>query len=51
MILNYKLVIDLPGYHKSYRLDISDKQGGLLVYIKSHLSSILLSIYNKANDI
>ena len=21
----------LPGYHKTYRLDISDKQGGLLI--------------------
>ena len=26
----------LPGYHKPYRLDISDKQGGLLIYIKAH---------------
>ena len=33
----------LPGYHKSYRLDISDKQGGLLIYIKVHLPSTLLS--------
>ena len=23
----------LPGYHKPYRLDVTDKQGGLLVYI------------------
>ena len=30
----------LPGYHKPYRLDITDKQGGLLVYIKSHLPFI-----------
>ena len=41
----------LPGYHKPYRLDITDKQGGLLVYIKSHLPSRLLSIHNTANDI
>ena len=27
----------LPGYHKSYRLDLSDKQGELLIYIKAHL--------------
>ena len=33
----------LPGYHKPYRLDISDKQGGLLVYIKANLPSRLLS--------
>ena len=32
----------LPGYHKPYRLDISDRKGGLLVYIKSHLPSRLL---------
>ena len=41
----------LPGYHKPYRLDITDKQGGLLVYIKLHLPSRLLSIHNIANDI
>ena len=41
----------LPGYHKPYRLDITDKQGGLLVYIKSHLSFKLLSIHNTSNDI
>ena len=41
----------MPGYHKSYRLDITDKQGGLLVYIKSHLPSKLLSIHNTSNDI
>ena len=29
----------LPEYHKPYRLDISDKKGGLPVYIKSHLPS------------
>ena len=26
-----------PGYEKLYSLDISDRKGGLLVYIKSHL--------------
>ena len=35
-----------PDYHKPYQLDISDKEGGLLVYIKSHLSSRLLSVHN-----
>ena len=33
----------LPGYHKPYRLDISDIQRGLLIYIKTHLPSRLLS--------
>ena len=33
----------LSGYHKPYRLDISDKQGGLLIYIKAHMPSRLLS--------
>ena len=41
----------LPRYHKPYRLDITDKQGGLLVYIKSHLRSKLLSAHNTFNDI
>ena len=41
----------LPGYHKPYRLDITDKQRGLLVYIKSHLPSKLLSTHNTSNDV
>ena len=41
----------LPGYHKPYWLDITNKQGGLLVYIKSHLPSKLLSTHNISNDI
>ena len=41
----------MPGYQKPYRLYITDKQGGLLVYIKSHLPSKLLSIHNTSNDI
>ena len=32
----------LSGYHKPYRLDISNKQGGLLIYIKAHLPPRLL---------
>ena len=28
---------NLRGYQKPYRLDVSDRKGGLLVYIKSHL--------------
>ena len=41
----------MPGYHKPHRLDVTDKQGGLLVYIKSHLLSKLLSTHNISNDI
>ena len=41
----------LPGYHKTYRLDIIDKQGGLLVYIKYHLPSEPLSTHNISNHI
>ena len=41
----------LPGYHKPYRLDISDKQGGLLIYIKAHLPSKLLSNHISPKDI
>ena len=41
----------MPGYHKPYRLDVTDKQGGLLVYIKSHLPSKPLSTHNISNDI
>ena len=41
----------LPGYHKPYRLDISDKQRGLLIYIKAHLPSTLLSNHISPKDI
>ena len=41
----------LPGYCKPYRLDISDRRGGLLVYIKSHLPSRLLKNFNIPSDI
>ena len=41
----------MPGYHKPYRLDVTDKQGGLLAYIKFHLPSKLLSTHNISNDI
>ena len=39
------------GYHKPYRLDISDRRGGLLVYIKSHLPSRRLANYFMPKDI
>ena len=41
----------LPGYHKLYRLDISNKQGVLLICIKTHLSSRLLSNHISSKDI
>ena len=41
----------LPGYHKPYRLDISDKQGRLLIYIKAHLPSGVLSNLISPKDI
>ena len=41
----------MPGYNKPYQLGITDKQGGLLVYIKFDLPSKLLSIHNTSNDI
>ena len=41
----------ISGYHKPYRLDISDKQGGLSIYIKAHLPSKLLSNHISPKDI
>ena len=41
----------LPGYHKPFRLDISDRKGGLLVYVKSYLPSRLLKSFDIPNDI
>ena len=38
----------LPGYHN---LDISDRKGGLLVYIKSHLPSRLLKNFDIPSNI
>ena len=38
----------LPGYHN---LDISDRKGGLLVYIKSHLPSRLLKNFDITSNI
>ena len=40
-----------PGYNKLYRLDILGRQGGLLVYIKSHLPSRRLTNYTTPKDI
>ena len=41
----------LPGYHKPYCLYISDRKGGLLVYIKSHLLSRLLKNFDIPSNI
>ena len=41
----------LPAHHKPYRLEISEKERGLLIYIKSNLPSRLLSSHNTPNDI
>ena len=41
----------LRGYHKPYRLDISDRKGGLLVYIQSHLPSRLLKNFDIPSNI
>ena len=38
----------LPGYHN---LDISDRKGGLLVYIKSHLPARLLKNFDIPSNI
>ena len=41
----------LPGCHKPYRLYVSDKQAALLIYIKAHLPSRLLSNHISPKDI
>ena len=41
----------LPEYHKPYCPDISDRKGGLLVYIKSHLPSRLLKTFDIPSNI
>ena len=51
VITGGKNIFMLPGYHKPYRLDISDRKGGLLVYIKSHLPSRLLKNFDIPSNI
>ena len=41
----------LRGYHKPYRTGISDRKGGLLIYIKSHLPSRLLKTFDIPSNI
>ena len=40
-----------PEYHKSYRLDISDRKGGLLVYIKFSFAVKTLKNFDIPSDI
>ena len=39
------------GYHSLYRLDVSNRSGGILVYIKSSIPSRRLSCENLCNSI
>ena len=41
----------LPGYRKPCLLDISDRKGGSLVYIKSHFPSRLLKNFDIPSNI
>ena len=41
----------LPGCHKPYRLNIRDREGGLLVCIKFHLPSRLLKNFDIPSNI
>ena len=41
----------LEGYHSPYRLDVSSRSGGILVYVKSSIPSRRLSCENLCNSI
>ena len=41
----------IPGFHKPLRMDVSSWRGGLLVYIKSSLSSKMLTKFKLPNKI
>ena len=41
----------LEGYHSPYRLDISSRSGGILVYVKSSIPSLHLSCENLCDSI
>ena len=43
--------IVFAGYHSPYRLDISSKSGGILVYVKSSIPSRHLSCENLCDSI
>ena len=41
----------IPGYHKPYRIDVSNNSGGILVYVKSSLPSHQLTKFCISSDI
>ena len=41
----------LEGYHSPYRLDISSRSGGILVYVKSSIPSRRLSCENLCDSL
>ena len=41
----------IPGFHKPMRLDITNKRGGMLVYIKSSLPSRVMSNFKLLENI
>ena len=41
----------LEGYHSPYRLDVSSRSGGILVYVKSSIPSRRLSCENLCNSV
>ena len=40
----------IPGFHKPLRMDVSSRRGGLLVYIKSSLTSKMLNKFRLPNN-
>ena len=46
-----KSQFSIQGYKNPYRLDISDKSGGLLVYVRNGISSRHLKDFPLPNDI
>ena len=41
----------IDGFHKPLRLDVTDKSGGLLVYVRSYLPSRQLTKHKISSDI
>ena len=41
----------VEGYHSPYRLDASNRSGGILVYVKSSIPSLCLSCENLCDSI
>ena len=44
-------LFSIPGFHKTLRMDVSSRRGGLLVYIHSSLPSKMLTKVKLLNDI